>query len=48
MCIRDRCLDVLKKAGYDGYITVEYEGMEPALEGIAAGLENLKRYLGLV
>lgn len=43
-----QCLDVLKKAGYDGYITVEYEGMEPALEGIAAGLENLKRYLGLV
>ena len=42
-----QCLDVLKKAGYDGYITVEYEGMEPALEGIAAGLENLKRYLEL-
>lgn len=39
-----QCLAIVKKAGYDGYVSVEYEGMEPVLEGIAAGLENLKRY----
>ena len=39
-----QCLDILRNAGYDGYITIEYEGMEPALSGIEIGLENLKNY----
>ncbi len=38
---------VLKNAGYDGYMTVEYEGGEDALWGIAVGLENIKRFLTL-
>lgn len=37
---------LLKKAGYDGYMTVEFEGMEDNLRGIALGRENLLRYLG--
>lgn len=40
-----QCLDILVNAGYDGYITVEYEGMEPVLQGIKIGLENIKKYL---
>lgn len=40
-----QCLDILTNAGYDGYVTVEYEGMEPALDGIAIGLKNIKNYL---
>lgn len=40
-----QCLDILKSAGYDGYVTVEYEGMEPALDGISIGLRNIKSYL---
>jgi len=36
---------VLKAAGYDGYLTVEFEGMEKTLEAIETGLANLKRYI---
>lgn len=38
-------LALLKKAGYDGYLTVEFEGMEDNLRGIALGRENILRYL---
>lgn len=37
-----RCIDVLKKAGYDGYISIEFEGSEDCIEGIARGLEFLR------
>ncbi len=40
-----RCLRILKKAGYDGYVSIEYEGAEDCIEGIAKGLANLKRYI---
>ena len=39
-------IQTLKKSGYDGYETVEFEGMEDNLRGIALGLENLKRFIG--
>jgi len=39
-------IQTLKKNGYDGYITVEFEGMEDNLKGIACGLDNLKRFVG--
>lgn len=38
-------LRILKKAGYDGYVTIEFEGMEDKLLGIRLGLENLKSYI---
>lgn len=34
-------LYVLKKSGYDGYISIEFEGMEDPLVGIELGLQNL-------
>lgn len=37
------CLKILKHAGYDGYITVEFEGMEKAKDGVKWGLNTLKR-----
>jgi len=37
---------LLKKAGYDGYVTVEFEGMEDKLLGIEYGKENLASYIG--
>ena len=40
-----QCLSILKNSGYDGYVSIEFEGMENALDGISAGLENLKRML---
>jgi sugar phosphate isomerase/epimerase len=40
-----QCIAILKKAGYDGYLTVEYEGAEDCMAGIARGLANLKTYI---
>lgn len=39
-------IGILKKAGYDGYVTVEFEGMESPLNAITIGAENLRRYIG--
>ena len=38
----EQCLAILKRAGYDGWITVEYEGNEDCLESIAKGVRYLK------
>ena len=39
------CLIALKKAGYDGYVAIEFEGMEDCILALEAGHENLKRYI---
>ena len=36
------CLHILKDAGYQGCVTIEYEGAEPCREAIAEGLALLK------
>lgn len=41
-----QCVNTLKRAGYDGYLTIEFEGMEDPIKGIRIGADNLKRYLG--
>ena len=38
-----QCLSVAKAAGYNGYVSVEFEGMENSLTGIEVGFENLKK-----
>lgn len=40
-----QCLAILKKAGYDGYVTVEYEGYEDCLEGIKRGREYIAKHI---
>jgi len=40
-----QCVEILKRAGYDGYLTVEYEGSEDCFAGIARGYQNLKSFL---
>lgn len=42
------CLTILKKAGYNGYISIEFEGMEDCIFGIETGLENLKTYINSI
>ncbi|NOY80129.1 MAG: sugar phosphate isomerase/epimerase [Kiritimatiellaeota bacterium] len=42
------CLRALKRVGYDGVLSIEFEGMEDVLTGIATGLENLRRYVATV
>jgi len=40
-----QCLAILKKAGYDGALTIEYEGAEDCIESIKRGAENLRKYI---
>ena len=41
-----QCLNVMKNYGYEGVLSIEFEGMEEPLEGIAIGLQNLRKYVG--
>ncbi len=38
-----QCVSIFKKAGYDGWLSLEFEGMEDCLDGIEAGLDYLKK-----
>lgn len=40
-----KCLSILKEAGYDNWLALEFEGIEDCLTGIPAGLANLKDML---
>ena len=40
-----QCLDIIKKAGYDGAVSVEFEGVEEPLQAIQWSLENLEGYI---
>ena len=44
-CNVEKCLQILKRVGYDGYCSIEFEGSEDCIEGIARGFENLKGML---
>ena len=39
------CLKALKQAGYDGYVAIEFEGMEEPILALNISLANLKRYI---
>ena len=39
-----KCIEILKNAGYKGYLNIEFEGMEDPLLGIGVSFENLKKY----
>lgn len=40
-----QCLAIAKNAGYDGYVSVEFEGLENCLDGIEIGFENLRKMI---
>lgn len=40
-------LGILKRSGYDGWISVEFEGMEDNLTGLKLGRENVERFWGM-
>jgi sugar phosphate isomerase/epimerase len=42
------CLRILKAAGYDGSIVVEFEGLEDPMQALRLGLANLRRMLALL
>ncbi|MBQ7901145.1 MAG: sugar phosphate isomerase/epimerase [Clostridia bacterium] len=37
-----QCFAILKKAGFDGYVDVEYEGSEDCTQGLKKSLKNIK------
>lgn len=39
----EQCLRIIKESGYDGYYTVEFEGMEDTMTGVRCGLNTLKK-----
>ncbi len=39
-------IQILKRSGYDGFVSIEFEGVEDHLKGIELGLANLKRFIG--
>ena len=41
----EQCIAILKRAEYDGYIDVEYEGEEDCIEGLSEGICYLKNIL---
>lgn len=41
-----KCIDELKNAEYDGWLSLEFEGQENVLQAIKDGLANLKTYVG--
>ena len=41
------CLAALKNAGYEGYISIEFEGVEETYLALSTGLNNLRHYLTL-
>ena len=43
----EACLCILKNAGYDGTVAIEFEGMEPCEEAIALSRENLAALMQL-
>ena len=38
-------INTLKRAGYDGYLSIEFEGIEDNITGISIGRDNLLNYL---
>ena len=44
----EKCLKILKKSGYDGWLTIEYEGREDVFSSIKAGKKHLEELLGRI
>ena len=40
-----QCIAILKRAGYDGFLSIEYEGAEDCMIGIKKGLDYLRTIL---
>lgn len=40
-----QCVNLLKRAGYNGVLSVEFEGMEDPIQGMRIGQANLRRFV---
>ena len=43
-----QCLRILHEQGYDGYVSIEFEGMEENLPALEIALENLQTYISMI
>ncbi len=43
-----QCLKVMRRDGYDGVLSLEYEGIEDVLLGVQLGHDNLRRMVGML
>ncbi len=43
-----QCMNIIKQYGYDGTLSIEFEGLEEPLYAIETGLNNLKRLIASV
>ncbi len=43
-----QCIRILKSVGYNGWLSIEFEGSEDPMYGIRVGFDNLKRMLALL
>lgn len=41
----DQSIGIVKRSGYDGFITIEFEGLEQYDKGVRLGLDNLKKFI---
>lgn len=42
------CLKIMQREGYNGVLSIEYEGIEDVLMGIQIGHDNLRRFVGML
>jgi sugar phosphate isomerase/epimerase len=38
-----KVIEIVKRSGYDGYVSIEFEGMEDCRLGSRIGMENARR-----
>lgn len=43
-----QCISIAKASGYDGFVSIEFEGLENCLDGIEIGLENLRKMIDFI
>ena len=43
-----QCVKKLKAAGYEGTLSLEFEGLEDPERGVRIGYDNLRRYLNVL
>jgi len=41
----DQCINIIKSSGYDGFISIEFEGLENPILGTSYGLNYLKKFV---
>ncbi|MCD4825779.1 MAG: sugar phosphate isomerase/epimerase [Phycisphaerae bacterium] len=42
-----QCISIMKNAGYDGVLSIEFEGLEDPIKGLSIGLDNLRRFVAM-